>query len=100
MNQIFTAIKIVKMFHCYFRYSPEIQIRFLFCFVLKVVKKETGNPLQGLPHDCSETMYRKRWDVQQFNGEHARVKLVDASSGRWGHINFDDLKGDISCKED
>ncbi|PFX11904.1 Pikachurin [Stylophora pistillata] len=55
----------------------------------KVVRKETGN--------CRETMYRKSWDVEEFIGQYAQVRLVDESSGVWGHINFDDLKGDIIC---
>ncbi|KAL9978356.1 hypothetical protein ACROYT_G015857 [Oculina patagonica] len=55
----------------------------------KVVKQDTGK--------CHETMTRKTWDVTAFVGQRARVKLVDFSSGSWGHINFDDLEGDISC---
>ena len=43
-------------------------------------------------------MYHKSWDVQGFIGQHARVRLVDNSSEGWGHINFDDLKGDIICE--
>ena len=42
-------------------------------------------------------MSRKFWDVHAFVGRTARVKLVDFSSVHWGHINFDDLEGDISC---
>ena len=42
-------------------------------------------------------MTRKFWKISQYIGQLARVRLVDYSSGRWGHINFDDLKGDISC---
>ena len=42
-------------------------------------------------------MTRKFWDVGAYIGQRARVKLVDFSLGGWGHINFDDLKGDISC---
>ena len=45
-------------------------------------------------------MYRKSWDVQDVIGQHARVKLIDYSSVGWGHINFDDLKGDIICEKD
>lgn len=55
----------------------------------KVVRHTTG--------ECDETMKRKAWDVQAYVGRRARVKLVDLSSTGWGHINFDDLKGDISC---
>lgn len=41
-------------------------------------------------------MTRETWDVQNYIGQIARVKLVDGS-GWFGHINFDDLKGDIRC---
>ncbi|KAL9979435.1 hypothetical protein ACROYT_G017106 [Oculina patagonica] len=56
----------------------------------QVVRSTTGK--------CTETMVRETWDVQEFIGQRAHVKLVDATSGGWGHINFDDLKGDISCE--
>ncbi|KAK2546799.1 putative glycosyl hydrolase ecdE [Acropora cervicornis] len=55
----------------------------------KVVRHATG--------ECNETMKRKAWNVHGYVGRRARVKLVDFSSAGWGHINFDDLKGDISC---
>ena len=42
-------------------------------------------------------MYRKSWDVKKFIGQYAQVRLVDESDCCWGHINFDDLKGDIIC---
>ena len=42
-------------------------------------------------------MYRKSWDVKEFIGQYAQVRLVDERSGGWGHINFDDLRGDIVC---
>ena len=42
-------------------------------------------------------MARKVWNVHAFIGQRARVKLIDYNSGHWGHINFDDLKGGISC---
>ena len=57
--------------------------------VFQVIHKDTGK--------CTETMIRKNLDVGAFVGQRARVKLVDFRSGGWGHINFDDLKGDISC---
>ena len=55
----------------------------------QVVHRDTGK--------CTETMTRKAWDVEAFVGQRARVKLVDFSSAGWGHINFDDLRGDMSC---
>ena len=42
-------------------------------------------------------MSRRSWDVQDLIGQHAGVRLIDDSSEAWGHINFDDLKGDIIC---
>ena len=63
--------------------------KFKYASCFQVVKSSTGS--------CSETMSRKFWDVHAFVGRTARVKLVDFSSGGWGHINFDDLGGDISC---
>ncbi|XP_020629851.1 uncharacterized protein LOC110066931, partial [Orbicella faveolata] len=47
---------------------------------------------------CTEGMTRTFWDVAAFIGQRARVKLVDFSSDDWGHINFDDLRGDMSCE--
>jgi len=43
-------------------------------------------------------MARESWDVQELIGQRARVQLVDHSPNGWGHINFDDLKGDIICE--
>ena len=40
-------------------------------------------------------------EVQEFIGhEHARLKLLDNSAVSRGHINFDDLTGDIGCGTD
>lgn len=50
----------------------------------QVVRKSTGK--------CTETMQRARWDVSEFQGRSARIRLVDTSSGGWGHINFDDVR--------
>ena len=30
-------------------------------------------------------MYRKSWDVKEFIGQYAQVRLVDKRSGGWGH---------------
>ena len=42
-------------------------------------------------------MYRKSWDVEEFIGQYAQVRLVDERSANWAHINFDDLRGDVIC---
>ncbi len=41
---------------------------------------------------CSETMERVEWNVSPFDGQSARVRLVDDSAFGWGHINFDDIR--------
>jgi len=56
----------------------------------QIVRKATSD-------SCNETMSRKVWDVQEFIGHNARFRLVDFSSSGWGHINFDDLRGDLKC---
>ncbi|PFX18690.1 hypothetical protein AWC38_SpisGene16918 [Stylophora pistillata] len=58
----------------------------------QTVRKETGN--------CEETMHRKSWHVEEYIGQIARVRLLDETACCWGHINFDDLKGDIICPHD
>ena len=42
-------------------------------------------------------MIPREWTVGEFKGQAAKIRLVDNSSGSWGHINFDDLHGDIAC---
>ncbi|WDP90395.1 MAG: hypothetical protein HUN04_12095 [Desulfobacter sp.] len=49
----------------------------------KAVKKATGK--------CRETLSPVKWDVSAFQGRSAQVRIVDQSSGGWGHINFDGL---------
>lgn len=46
-----------------------------------VVLRETG--------DCHESMTEKSWDVSGYIGKQAQLRLIDSSSGPWGHINFD-----------
>lgn len=35
----------------------------------------------------SDRLAPASWDVSEFRGQRARVQLVDAASGEWGHIN-------------
>jgi hypothetical protein len=39
----------------------------------------------------TETMSRVTWDLNPYAGERGRIRIVDASSGPWGHINVDDF---------
>lgn len=48
------------------------------------VRRETGQ--------CREEMRRVVWDVSMYRWQSAVIRLVDASSTTWGHINFDDVR--------
>ena len=63
----------------------------MFLLFLQALRSDTGN--------CKETMTRMTWNVAAYIGQRARVRLIDFSSALWGHINFDDLKGDITCDQ-
>lgn len=40
----------------------------------------------------TETMQRAVWNVSSFKGRVGRIRIVDADSGAWGHINCDDFQ--------
>lgn len=50
----------------------------------RVVDKVTGK--------CTETMERDTFPVSKYRGRSAQIRLIDNSSGGWGHINFDDMR--------
>ena len=51
----------------------------------EVVRKETSAAWE-------EAMTEKSWNVTDYAGKHAQLRLIDYSSGVWGHINFDNLQ--------
>lgn len=51
-----------------------------------------GQPVFRATGKCTETMERISWDVSPYLGRSAQIRLVDSSSGGWGHINFDDVR--------
>ena len=51
----------------------------------EVLRKETAAA-------CTEAMTEKSWNVTDYAGKNAQLRLVDHSSGHWGHINFDHLQ--------
>lgn len=54
----------------------------------KVVRTATGpNTVSG----GSERLAAAAWDVTEFAGREARLEIVDARQGGWGHINVDHL---------
>ena len=42
--------------------------------------------------ECHEAMTRVVWDVSDWRGRTAQLRLVDQSSEKWGHINVDDVR--------
>jgi beta-lactam-binding protein with PASTA domain len=40
----------------------------------------------------SETMQETSWNLATWAGRQGRLRIVDASSGPWGHINADDFR--------
>ena len=51
----------------------------------EVVREET-------PRTCDEAMKEESWNVTDYAGKNAQLRLVDHFSGDWGHINFDHLQ--------
>lgn len=51
-----------------------------------------GEPVLKATGRCDETLQRQTWDVSPYLGRTAQFRLVDASGGGWGHINFDDVR--------
>lgn len=39
-----------------------------------------------------ETMHRVNWDLSPYARKIGRIRIVDESSGGWGHINVDDFR--------
>ena len=54
-----------------------------------VIFKTTAEEVSA---NCIETMSDKSWNVSRFTGSRAQLRLIDHSSGHWGHINFDHLQ--------
>lgn len=55
----------------------------------KTVRTATGpNTLPG----GSERLSWHSWDVGEFNGRQAVIRIVDARKGGWGHINIDHIE--------
>ena len=62
---------------------------------IKTVRVELvvdGHVVHRATGKCTETMERVKWDLREFRNRTAQLRLVDSSSGGWGHINFDDVR--------
>ncbi|HEU4751819.1 MAG TPA: GH32 C-terminal domain-containing protein, partial [Armatimonadota bacterium] len=54
----------------------------------KVVRSATGPNTQSGGSERLEPQY---WDVAEFAGRPARLRIVDDATGGWGHINVDQI---------
>jgi len=55
----------------------------------KVVRTAVGPATKD--HEGREVMDWTSWDVKEFKSKTATLQIVDAHSGRWGHINIDHI---------
>lgn len=54
-----------------------------------VVLMVDGQAVRSSTGQENESLNWAHWDVQEFIGKSARIVIVDANSGGWGHINAD-----------
>jgi len=54
----------------------------------KVVRKATGPNEQA---GGSEALQQDAWDVAEFSGKSAILRIIDEAKGGWGHINVDHI---------
>ena len=59
---------------------------------VELVDKATGKAIYTRSGDNSETLKPIPVDLSKHQGKEIFVRLVDASKGGWGHLNFDDFK--------
>jgi hypothetical protein len=51
-----------------------------------------GVPVRTASGENDERLRRAQWRVGGFRGCRARIRIVDAGSGSWDHINVDDIR--------
>lgn len=59
------------------------------CVDGQVVRTATG---PNLSPGGSERLARVYWDVSDLDGARVTIRVVDRSTGGWGHINVDDIR--------
>ncbi|MCX7599060.1 MAG: non-lysosomal glucosylceramidase [Armatimonadetes bacterium] len=59
---------------------------------MALVDAETGHELLRATGRNTETMRREVWDVSAFKGRRVYLRIVDAHTGGWGHVNVDDIR--------
>jgi putative membrane-bound dehydrogenase-like protein len=59
---------------------------------VEVLRADTGEVLFKASGDESENLKRVAVDLKDHQGAEIIIRVVDAHSGHWGHINFDDFR--------
>jgi fructan beta-fructosidase len=54
-----------------------------------VVLLVNGQVVRSATAQENETLNWMAWDVAEFNGQTAKIEIIDQNSGGWGHINAD-----------
>lgn len=50
-----------------------------------------GRPVKTASGHRSDRLTPVTWDVSRFKGKAAKIRIVDAATGDWGHINVDHI---------
>ena len=48
-----------------------------------------GNVVRSLAGDNAGLLNWKGWDVSEFAGQNAQLRIVDQATGGWGHLTLD-----------
>ncbi len=59
---------------------------------VELVRRDNNRVIFERSGDNTETLKPVIADLRPFAGQEILIRLVDASGGGWGHINFDDFK--------
>ena len=59
---------------------------------VELVRRDTNEVIFERSGDNTETLKAVAVDLQKHVGREIFIRLVDAASGGWGHVNFDDFR--------
>lgn len=59
---------------------------------VELVRADTGKPFARISGDNTENLKTVAVDLKEHLGKEIFIRLVDAHSGGWGHINFDHFR--------
>ncbi|MBI3865402.1 MAG: DUF1080 domain-containing protein [Planctomycetia bacterium] len=59
---------------------------------VEIVRKENNRVFYKTSGDQTENMHHVVVDLKDLMGKEIYIRLVDASDGAWGHLNFDDFR--------